>query len=607
MNRLISTLLAGIFLILTSALALPSTLAQENPVWETRFYNNAYLQGTPVLRRQDSALAFNWGHGSPGRGVNVDNFTARFGTDVFLTEGTYRFYVLADDGVQLFVDFNNLIINTFNQPRPGQLLTADIKLGTGTHHLQVDYREVTGEALLYVSWANLATNPSGPNFPVAPAQPPAPINSGTWTAQYYSNPHLSGNPVAIMSEIGPSHNWGQGAPLNNMPSDNFSARWTSSQVLEGSYQISVRADDGVRVLGNGVAYINEWHGATGQTYVANFSVPRGTHTITVEYYEAGGLAFLEYGLQAVGGNVPNVPVVSTGWAAQYYSNPHLAGSPSMIRSENGPSQNWGQGAPFAGMPQDNFSVRWTSVQALSAGNYRIDVRADDGVRVLVNGVAYINEWHGATGQTYSSTFSLPTGNHNFMIEYYEAGGAAFIDYSLTRTDSVIPYTPPPSVVTGASITVNANTLNVRNAPNAITGAVLTRISRGQSFPVMGRNVDSSWWQVNVNGTQGWVSGGFVTTANIHNVPVTNTSAIVNAPATGFTLTTNNNVNLRSGPATSYSIQLVIPRGQNPQIVGRNSNTTWWKVNFNGVVGWVSAGFVSPQFGLDLNRIPVTAN
>jgi uncharacterized protein YraI len=470
----------------------------------------------------------------------------------------------------------------------------------------VDYRENSGDAYLYVSWANLATNPSGPNFPSAPAQPP-PVTSGAWTASYYSNTGMSGNPTAILSEVSPSHNWGQGAPVPNMSGDNFSARWTSSHILGGTYQVSVRADDGVRVLVDGIAYINEWHGATGQNYVANFTVSSGSHTITVEYYEASGAAFLDYNLQQVGGSIPNVPVGGVGWTAQYYSNPNLSGSPSMIRSENGPSQNWGSGAPIAGMPADNFSVRWTSVQSLSAGNYRIDVKADDGVRVTVNGVLRINEWHGATGQTYTTTFSLPTGSHNIMIEYFEAGGAAFMEYSLTRTDNVQPYTPPPSGNTGAWITVTSPTLNVRNAPNVTSGAVLTRITQRSSYPIIGRNVDSSWWQVDVNGVRGWVSGQFVSATNTQNVPVTDNSANVPAPVTGFTLTTNSNVNMRSGPAVNYPILTLVPQGHTAQIVARSAATNWWKVSYNGVVGWVNAGFVSPQAGLDYNRVPVVNN
>ena len=116
MKRMITFLISIMSLVIMAGVSTGAVSAQDGAVWTSKFYNNNYMGGSPTLQRQDSTVAFNWGTGSPGSGVNADNFSARFGTDVYLPEGNYRFYVLADDGVQLFVDFNNLIINTFDQP-----------------------------------------------------------------------------------------------------------------------------------------------------------------------------------------------------------------------------------------------------------------------------------------------------------------------------------------------------------------------------------------------------------------------------------------------------------------------------------------------------------
>ena len=93
-------------------------------------------------------------------------------------------------------------------------------------------------------------------------------------------------------------------------------------------------------------------------------------------------------------------------------------------------------------------------------------------------------------------------------------------------------------------------------------------------------------------------------SNVQNVPVTDSTVNVNPPNTDFTLTANANVNLRSGPSTSYSVQAIVPQGRQAQIIGRNVNTTWWKVSYNGVVGWMNASLVTVQPGLDLNRVPI---
>lgn len=148
-----------------SALANDPNPVNANPAWTAEYFNNAYFIGEPTVRRTDSVIAFNWGNGSPANGMPADNFTIRWGADPYFTAGTYRFTVLADDGVAVTIDFQRNIINTLEQTRPGQTITADVTLTEGRHHIQVDFREYGGAAYVYVSWANLAANPNGPSLP----------------------------------------------------------------------------------------------------------------------------------------------------------------------------------------------------------------------------------------------------------------------------------------------------------------------------------------------------------------------------------------------------------------------------------------------------------
>ncbi|WP_410968985.1 PA14 domain-containing protein, partial [Salmonella sp. SAL4444] len=71
------------------------------------------------------------------------------------------------------------------------------------------------------------------------------------------------------------------------------------------------------------------------------------------------------------------------WTAQYYANPTLSGSPTLIQTESSPTHDWGTGSPVVSIPPDNFSARWTSTRTVEAGTYQISVRVDDGVRVFV--------------------------------------------------------------------------------------------------------------------------------------------------------------------------------------------------------------------------------
>ncbi len=75
------------------------------------YYNNVSLTGAPALTRVEQ-VNFNWGSGSPGTGVNADNFSVRWSGFVEAsTTGTYRFRTVSDDGVRLWVSGVQLINN----------------------------------------------------------------------------------------------------------------------------------------------------------------------------------------------------------------------------------------------------------------------------------------------------------------------------------------------------------------------------------------------------------------------------------------------------------------------------------------------------------------
>jgi uncharacterized protein YraI len=281
------------------------------------------------------------------------------------------------------------------------------------------------------------------------------------------------------------------------------------------------------------------------------------------------------------------------WSGEYFNNPNLAGAPIYTLTEYSPSHNWGWNAPAAGIPADYFSARWTSVQSLPGGTYQITVRADDGVRVSIDGVLYINEWHLATARTYSATATLNAGSHTISVEFYEAQEVAYIDYTFSQISG-----PPAS---GASATVNTGLLNVRNLPNPFTGVVISQIGFGQTYTVIGKNADASWLQLNVNGLVGWVNARYVIAYGVETVPVTDASGNPipqqTATVTAYAL------NVRNIPDPIYGAVVTrVFRTQTFPVIGRNAAGTWVQLNANGIVGWVNARYVT---GFALYSLPVT--
>ncbi|MEM6284216.1 MAG: PA14 domain-containing protein, partial [Chloroflexota bacterium] len=262
--------------------------------WRVEYYNNQYLIGEEAVATSVSAVSFDWGSGSPASGVDADNFSARFTTRTDFTAGTYRFFARADDEVRVTVDQQTLI-NTFDRVQVGETVSGDIALSSGSHQIQVDYRERSGDAYVFVTWENAATNPTVPAFAPITATSTTDVDLGPWLTQYFPNPSLSGFPGGIFSEPAVSNNWGDGSPFASIPADNFSVRWSSAAVLEaGRYRVTARADDGVRVFIDGDTVIDAWIGDVSELKTADVTLSAGQHSFVVEYYEEGGEAFIDF-------------------------------------------------------------------------------------------------------------------------------------------------------------------------------------------------------------------------------------------------------------------------------------------------------------------------
>jgi uncharacterized protein YgiM (DUF1202 family) len=292
---------------------------------------------------------------------------------------------------------------------------------------------------------------------------------------------------------------------------------------------------------------------------------------------------------------------SASWTAEYFNNASLAGAPVVVRAESSPSNNWGYGSPAPQVPPDYFSARWATTAYVEGGSYLLTIRADDGVRVLIDGIPYLERWSLATGETYQVNVNLGSGNHIFVVEFYEATEVAFLDYSFTLAGSG-PIVPPPS---GITATVTAYTLNVRSAPNA-WAQILTRIYQGQSYSAIGRNADVSWVLLNINGTLGWVNRSYVSGSGFESLPLSDGGQPTPPPPppVGVSATvTAYALNVRNAPNPYTGVILTrIYRNQTYSAVGRNVDASWVQLNVNGTVGWVNRSYVS---GFGFESLPVT--
>lgn len=124
---------------------------------------------------------------------------------------------------------------------------------------------------------------------------------------------------------------------------------------------------------------------------------------------------------------PPQPPSYSGWKATYFANPTLTPPPAGFSDVPDINFNWGTGSPYPGVPSDDFSIRFERTIDFAPNLYRLSAQADDGVRVWLDGQLIIDEWHGATGETYSAVRQL-AGPHTIKVEYYEAIGEAGVRF-----------------------------------------------------------------------------------------------------------------------------------------------------------------------------------
>lgn len=304
MNRLFKLLL--LVVLLAALFMLPDAakhrVSAADDLWRVRYWNNRDLSGDPAKKRDEEAIDHDWGDGSPGSGVNSDDFSARWTRTIYLNGGVYRFSATMDDGMRVWVD-GALVIDEWNDSQV-RTVFVDLPMTTGDHDLEVEYYEAGGKAVAKFWWAA--------------AGGPADTPLNRWQGFYFNNQYLGGAPAFTRADNTINFNWRLGSPWPTVPNDHFSVRWTGNfDHTPGSYRFTVETDDGARLWVNNVLLIDEWHDAQNVTYEAVVALPGGTVPVRLEYYENTGAALIKLGAEKADGTVvsPSPTAVTPGQPA----------------------------------------------------------------------------------------------------------------------------------------------------------------------------------------------------------------------------------------------------------------------------------------------------
>lgn len=113
------------------------------------------------------------------------------------------------------------------------------------------------------------------------------------------------------------------------------------------------------------------------------------------------------------------------YRAEYYNNTALSGAPALIACENAPiNHDWKTLSPGGGVRADLFSARWKGRFTFAEGAYTFFARADDGVRVYVDGSLVIDWWKPQSSVLRQANLTLTAGEHEVKVEYFDNKGTA---------------------------------------------------------------------------------------------------------------------------------------------------------------------------------------
>jgi uncharacterized protein YgiM (DUF1202 family) len=560
----------------------PARVAEANPGtnWNASYYNNTDLTGTPVLTRVDGQIDFNWGTGSPDPAVPADNFSVRWTQTVnFPASGQWTFRVGADDGIRMWIDVTQIINEWHGAPNGYTTYTVTLDaLTAGPHELKVEYYEATGNAGVQTQWYQGTSGAPAAAAPASATSSTTGANSAaSWSAQYFNNTDLSGNPALSRTDGKIDFNWATGSPDGAIQADNFSARWTATVNFPttGVWTFRVGADDGIRMWVDVTEIINEWHGAANgfATYTTTLNqLTAGDHVLRVEYYESSGPAgaLVEWYAGTGSGDTSSAAAAPAAPTAVPIKPIWAAATGYGVNVRTGPSTS------YPVVTQIKYPDNYKVVGALGTMRW-ILIELDNGTTAWVS-----NDWV----YLYSDEPDFVT-----KIPKVEPEAAA----------SVVT-APEPVQVTVRGRAVNA--LPVRDAASN-RGKVIANVPQNSIMNIEAISRNGGWYLMNWEGLRGWVYSpnvsfveGWITDLVVSNeimpappagqifVPLTESGEPITVRGRAYS-----NIVLRD--AASVRGQDIGSVAGNTEFVieGRNTNGAWYLINIDGQTGWVSSPYV----------------
>jgi hypothetical protein len=250
-----------------------------------------------------------------------------------------------------------------------------------------------------------------------------------WRGEYYDDVKFEGGPILIRNDEEIDFDWKSGSPDEDVPNDQFAVRWTRTvEFKEELVRFHLVMDDGATLWVDEQLVIDEWKQGASREKSVDLMLKKGEHDIKVEYYEAGGTARI-----ALWWEILDEPTYE-GWKGTYWFNKTLDSEWALVRNEAEIDFDWDFESPGLGIPADDFSASWNKSIEFETGVYTLYAQADDGLRVYVDNVLVIDEWHDSDGSELYETELELSGVHEISIQFYERKQHATVHFWWIRNN-----------------------------------------------------------------------------------------------------------------------------------------------------------------------------
>jgi hypothetical protein len=237
---------------------------------------------------------------------------------------------------------------------------------------------------------------------------------------YYASNSWNGSTITRTDQT-INFDWSWGSPMSGIGAD-FAVRWSGQLIAPKTetYTFTTASDDGMTLWINGKQLINSWKNQYLTEKSATIQLEAGkAYDIEVDYYDGGSnaVAKLYWASPSISKQiVPSSvlrPVIKTGLTGRYYS------TTSVLENDPTVNFNWGQSAPNAFTPSNNYFVHWVGkISVPTTGTYTIIVESDDGAGVWINGTEVVKDWTPHTARRSSGTINLEAGKSYPINMFY---------------------------------------------------------------------------------------------------------------------------------------------------------------------------------------------